>query len=110
MFMESKIESLSSKEKLISKVNPKMAWFTTRLTRLSKKYSETKDPAILKELKILRKERNTLPSRIRQGNTVRTICRRLSSRDHWGERIRRTFKNRDSEIPKGGTLSWSEPE
>jgi RNA-directed DNA polymerase len=25
MFMESKIESLSSKEKLISKVNPKMA-------------------------------------------------------------------------------------
>jgi len=72
-FMENKIESLSSKGKLISKVNPKMAWFTTRLTRLSKKYSETKDPIVLKELKTLRKERNTLPSRIRQGIRIQYV-------------------------------------
>ena len=41
-----------------------------RLTRLSEEYQETRDPQILKELKALRKERNSLPTRIRHGTRV----------------------------------------
>lgn len=41
-----------------------------RITRLSDEYQETRDPQVLKTLKSLRKERNSLPTRIRDGTRV----------------------------------------
>ena len=69
-YMSHKIEELSSKERLISKVTPKIPWYSVRLTRLSEKYQATRDPQILKELKALRKERNSLPTRVRHGTRI----------------------------------------
>ena len=69
-FMSSKIDEITTKERLISKVNPKIPWYSVRLTRLSEEYKETRDPQILKELKALRKERNSLPTRIRNGTRI----------------------------------------
>jgi retron-type reverse transcriptase len=69
-FIERKIETLEKLGKPTSKVNPKIVWYSTRLTRLSEKYRENKDPQTLKELKILRQERNTIPTRIRTGNKI----------------------------------------
>jgi len=69
-YMEGKIEELSTKGKSISKVNPKIAWYTTRLTRLSERFRETRDPGILKQIKALRRERNSIPSRIRINNRI----------------------------------------
>lgn len=45
-----------------------------KLIRLADKYRETRDPKILKELRSLRQERNSLPSRIREGVRIH-YCR-----------------------------------
>lgn len=73
-YMEQRIEELSSKGKLVSKVNPKIVWYSVRLGRLATQYRESKDPEVLKALKTLRQERNSLPSRIREGVRIR-YCR-----------------------------------
>lgn len=73
-YMEKRIEELSTPGKLISKVNPKIVWYSVRLGRLANHYRETKDLNTLKELKALRQERNSLPSRIREGVRIH-YCR-----------------------------------
>jgi group II intron reverse transcriptase/maturase len=69
-FMDDLIEKLSSKEKLISKVNPKIVKYSYKLTELDVEYQNSRDKNILKRIKELRLERNQLPSRIRTGNRV----------------------------------------
>ena len=69
-FMVDLIEKLSSKEKLISKVNPKIVKYSYELTELNAEYQNTRDKNILKRIKELRSERNKLPSRIRTGNRI----------------------------------------
>lgn len=71
--MKEYIEQYSSKNKLISKVNPKMISYSEKLTLLHDRYIETHDPSILKEIRALRLERNKLPSRIRIGNRVNYV-------------------------------------
>lgn len=72
-YMEKKIEELSSSKKLISKVNPKISSYSEKLSELSAKYKETRDGALLKEIRAVRRERNTIPSRIRTDVRVRYI-------------------------------------
>lgn len=69
-FMKTIIEQFSSKEKLISKVNPIMAKFSTKLGKLNEEYQKNKDKSILTEIRKLRAERNQIPSRIRTGMRV----------------------------------------
>jgi hypothetical protein len=73
LFMEKFINEQSSNKKLISKVNPKMAYYSNKLTALNKQYMVTKDIYILKQIKALRNERNKIPSRIRTGIRIRYI-------------------------------------
>lgn len=68
--MNEYIEIRSSKEKNISKVNPKIVSYSTKLSALHETYIENRDHNILKEIRSLRKERNAIPSRIRIGNRV----------------------------------------
>ena len=70
LFMNEYINQHSSKEKNISKVNPKIVTYSTKLSKLHKKYIENRDPEILKEIRSLRKERNEINSRIRTGNRI----------------------------------------
>lgn len=72
-FVMSLIERYSSKEGLISKVNPAMIKYSTELTLLHDKYQAEKSEEILTRIKILRAERNALPSRIRTGTRVRYV-------------------------------------
>lgn len=69
-YMENLIGELSSKEKLISKVNPKMVGLTKEITKLLDKYRENKEAETLRELKRVRKLRNSLNSRIRTGYRI----------------------------------------
>lgn len=64
-FMEQYIANHSSKASLVSKVNPKMANLTKKMTKLHKKYEVDKEASTLKEIKTIRQYRNTIPSRIR---------------------------------------------
>lgn len=73
VFMERYIEEHSSNKKFISKVNPKIVNYSKKLTALHRRYIENRDLNILKEIRQLRIERNTLPSRIRTGNRVSYI-------------------------------------
>lgn len=68
--MEGLSKDLSTDGKLISKVNPKIVKFSTRLTELSQRFKETREPRILEEIRKLRSERNKIPSRIRTGTRV----------------------------------------
>ena len=70
IYMNEYINKYSSKEKNISKVNPKIVAYSKKLSALHESYVENKDPAILKEIRSIRKERNSLPSRIRTGNRI----------------------------------------
>src|SRR5690606_34232641 len=72
-YMDQKITELSSKEKLISKDNPRITNYTKKLNKLSAKYSETRDPSILQEFRSVRMERNQVPSRIRTGVRIRYL-------------------------------------
>jgi len=72
-YMERRAEELTTPGKLISKVNPKMVGYSKRLTQLSDEYRDSRDLNVYKELKSLRRERNSLPSRIRIGTRVRYI-------------------------------------
>jgi RNA-directed DNA polymerase len=73
LFMNEYINLYSSKEKNISKVNPKIAPYSPRLSALHKKYIENRDSGILKVIRSVRKERNKLPSRIRTGNRINYV-------------------------------------
>lgn len=64
------IEKLSSKEKLISKVNPKIVKYSYELTELDANYQNTRDKNILRRIRELRLKRNQLPSRVRTGNRI----------------------------------------
>ena len=57
-------------EKNISKVNSKIVAYSKKLSALHKTYIEKREHEILKEIRSLRKERNSLPSRIRIGNRI----------------------------------------
>jgi group II intron reverse transcriptase/maturase len=57
--------------KSISKVNPKIVKYSTKLSELGAQYHLYKDKEILKEIKALRKERNDIPSRIRTGVRIK---------------------------------------
>lgn len=69
-FMNEYINEHSSKGKNISKVNPKMVTYSKKLSALHNTYIENRDPEVLKEIRCLRKERNSLASRIRTGNRI----------------------------------------
>jgi retron-type reverse transcriptase len=72
LFMNGYINEYPSrgKEKNISKVNSKIVAYSKKLSALHETYIEKRDPEILKEIRSLRKERNSLPSRIRTGNRI----------------------------------------
>jgi group II intron reverse transcriptase/maturase len=70
LFMNVYINKHSSKEKNISKVNSKIVAYSQKLSALHETYIEKRDPEILKEIRSLRKERNSLPSRIRTCNRI----------------------------------------
>lgn len=73
-YMVKYIDRISSKEKLISKVNPKMANMTKKLSKLHEQLRNTEQGVerkeILRNIKLVRKTRNTFPSRIRTGVRV----------------------------------------
>lgn len=69
-FVQNLIEEHSSKEKNISKVNPKIPNFSEKLSKLSDIYQVNKESTILREVRTLREERNSIPSRIRTGNRI----------------------------------------
>lgn len=71
--MEEYIAEHSSKASLVSKVNPKIAYFTKKITKLRIKYAEERNTDILKELRALRKLRNTISSRIRTGVRIHYV-------------------------------------
>jgi RNA-directed DNA polymerase len=73
IFMNEYIKQYSSTEKYISKVNPKIANYSKKLTILHNKYIEDRNPDVLKEIRLLRGERNTIPSRIRIGNRINYV-------------------------------------
>lgn len=73
LFIENIIGEYSSEGKLIYKVNPIIAKYSDKLTKLYKEYQETRNPDTLKEIRRLRVERNSIPSRIRTGNRVRYV-------------------------------------
>jgi retron-type reverse transcriptase len=77
IFVENIISTYSSKDALISKVNPVMNNFSKRLSELDDQYRKILDGKekcnILKEIKALRAERNKLPSRIRISNRIRYV-------------------------------------
>jgi group II intron reverse transcriptase/maturase len=77
IFVENIISTYSSKDALISKVNPVMNNFRKRLSELDDQYRKILDGKekcnILKEIKALRAERNKLPSRIRISNRIRYV-------------------------------------
>jgi len=70
IYVESLIEELSDKSKVISKVNPKIVKYSDELTKLNVAYQLSKDKQILKRIKDLRQERNGIRSRIRTGVRV----------------------------------------
>ncbi len=72
-FIEKFIDSNSSKDKLISKVNPEMVRFSKKLKELESAYAENKDRSILREIRLLRLNRNKVPSRIRTGIRIRYV-------------------------------------
>ncbi len=66
-FMENIIETRSSKSLNVSKVNPKLIWYSENLAKLNgknKKYPINKDKNILQEIKRLNLERVKMPSQI----------------------------------------------
>lgn len=67
------IDEWSSKSSLISTVNPRIVNYSKKLTALNDRYQEEKSKDILKEIKKLRKERNSLPTRIRTGTRIRYV-------------------------------------
>lgn len=71
--MEDYIRSYSSNNNLVSKVNPKMANLTKKMTKLHMEYRETGNIDILKNLRALRKFRNSLNSRIRTGVRIHYV-------------------------------------
>jgi group II intron reverse transcriptase/maturase len=77
IFVENLITEFSSQRDLISKVNPAISPFSVKLSQLDDEYKKAKcinkKKIILKEIKVLRAERNKLPSRIRNGNRIRYV-------------------------------------
>lgn len=71
-FVMNLIEEYSTK-KYISKVNPSIVKYSVKLSQLNDEYQDNKDKDILKEIKEVREERNTIPSRIRTGTRVRYV-------------------------------------
>nr|YP_010183833.1 hypothetical protein LI437_mgp36 [Coccidioides posadasii]QVG61956.1 hypothetical protein [Coccidioides posadasii] len=72
-FILSLIDQLSSKEKLISKVNSKIVKYSNKLSKLHDEYQANKSLDILKQIRELREERNSIPSRIRTGTRIRYV-------------------------------------
>lgn len=72
-FVLSLVDQLSSKGRLISKVNPSIVKYSVKLSLLNDEYQDNKCKDILKQIKALRVERNSLPSRIRNGTRVRYV-------------------------------------
>ena len=73
LFMSEYISKYTSKKKNISKVNPKIVTYSQKLTNLHKiciANAYARDPNILKEIRSLREERNTIPTRILTDNRV----------------------------------------
>jgi len=72
-FMEKYIDTYSSKDKLISKVNSVIVKYSNTLNRLNEEYLVSKDREILKRIREVRAERNKIPSRIRTGIRIRYV-------------------------------------
>lgn len=72
-YMETYMATHSSKSPLVSKVNPKMANLTKKISKLREEYKIKKDTGILKELRALRSYRNTISSRIRTGIRIHYV-------------------------------------
>jgi hypothetical protein len=70
LFMNEYLNKHSSKENNISKVNPKIVAYSTKLSTLQKIYIENRDPLVWKEIRSVRKEINSQPSIIRTGNRI----------------------------------------
>lgn len=75
LYMESIIEEFSSKVKDVTKRNPVYDKITRRIQYLRDKYDDikTRPEEIQTEIKNLIKERNTIPSRLPDGNRVRYV-------------------------------------
>jgi group II intron reverse transcriptase/maturase len=73
LYVKKLITELSSDDKSISKVNPKIVKYSEKLTELNSQYQLSKDKEILKKIKDLRLERNQLPSRIRTGIRINYV-------------------------------------
>ena len=67
------INKFTTKNKLISKVNPSIVKYSTKLSILNDEYQDNKNIDILKQIKVLRKERNSISSRIRTGVRIRYV-------------------------------------
>ena len=72
-YVEEFIDELSSKNYLISKVNPAIVKYSDKLTKLNTEYQMNKCKNILRQIKKLRLERNKLPSRIRTDVRLRYV-------------------------------------
>jgi len=70
LYVDKLSEEYSSKEKAISKVNPKISNYSERLTKLNTAYQTSRDRETLKTIRELRLERNQIPSRIRTGSRI----------------------------------------
>jgi group II intron reverse transcriptase/maturase len=73
LFMSEYISKYTSKKKNISKVKPKIVTDSKKLTNLHKLFianAYARDPNILKDIRSLREERNTIPTSIRTDNRV----------------------------------------
>lgn len=71
--MSEYISKYTSKKKNISKVKPKIVTDSKKLTNLHKLFianAYARDPNILKDIRSLREERNTIPTSIRTDNRV----------------------------------------
>lgn len=76
-FLENLIREKSSDKHLISKVNPKIGNYSKRLSKLQQAYESNMDRTLklelLKQIRLIRGERNRIPSRIRTGIRIRYV-------------------------------------
>lgn len=72
-YMMNLIDEYSTKDKYISKVNPSIVKYSEKLSTLNDEFQKSKCKNLLKEIRKLREERNSLPSRIRVGTRVRYV-------------------------------------
>ena len=63
-----------------------MVKYSTQLVKLNEEYQESKDKAVLSEIRKVRMERNKIPSRIRIGNRIRYV-RYADDWYYWYKRI-----------------------